>query len=747
MTSQVKTAGAAPSLVAPPLVSVVTPTRGRAELLLSRALASALAQTLHEIEIIVVIDGPDPATEAALAAVQDPRLRVIALPRPVGGSEARNVGVRAARADWIALLDDDDEWLPHKLGAQLALARATVQASGGRPIVACHWITRTPRGDTLQPPRLPDPGEPLSEYMLARRTPLERTCGLVSTLLFTSRDLLLDVPFTPGLPKHQDWDWLLRAARLPGVEVVFVPEVSAIWYYEEPRPSVSTRLDWRASLRWARRMRARGTMTRRAFAGFLNSHIVPAAQHVGERRAALTLLPPLLAARPRPFELGLFVANTILPTEVRRQGRARLDRLLGRVRGRGGTVPAARDHRAASPRAARQPRSVALIDPLSGGHHGSYAATLARELTSRGIQVQLIGPAPFVEEVRRTVPQAGGHVLPLFPESGPGGGPAYYRLGRLARDRVNLRFLRAALQKAEAVGADTAHLLWLDSFVLPLLAALALRPARPFALRATLHWAYFLREFQGSGLSQRVHRLMLRALGALGVRVMMHSGALTRGIRSGRLDAVPYPTALPQVEAGRRDHVRQAVRRQLAIPPHATVLLAFGGTRHDKGSDLALEALTLLPAHVHLLVVGPTRTFDADALRAHAGRLGLGERLHLRLEHVPDEEVEGFFLASDACLLPYRRSFAGQSGPLLIAASLGLPVLAADVGVLAETVRTYRLGELFAPEDPAALARCVLAFDAVAFAPHTARFQQEHTPQAFAEAVLHSYLGSGSGAD
>ena len=722
-----------------PLVSVVTPTRGRAELLLSRALGSALGQTLQDIEIIVVIDGPDAATEAALAGVQDPRLRVITLPYPVGGAEARNVGIRAARAEWIALLDDDDEWLPHKLEAQLALAQSTVQATGGRPIVACRWITRTPRGDTLQPPRLPDPQEPLSEYMLARRTPLERTCGLVSTLLFTSRELLLDVPFTPGLPKHQDWDWLLRAAMLPDVGVVFVPEVSAIWYYEEPRPSVSTRLDWRASLRWARQMRARGIITQRAFAGFLNSHIVPAAQSVGDRDAALTLLPPLLAARPRPFELGLFIANSLLPTEVRRQGRARLDGLLGRVRrGPAQTLPAL----PAAPLPAHQGvRTVALIDPLSGGHHGSYAATLAQELTNRGIAVHLIGPAPFVEEVCRAVPQVVGHVLPLFPGSGPDSGPAYYRLGRLARDRVNLGFLRAALRVADEVGADTAHLLWLDSFVLPLLAALAAGSRRPPNLRGTLHWAYFLREFQGGRLSQPVHRLMLQALGALGVRVMMHSRALTRSVGAGRLDAVSYPTALPQFGPGQREQVRQAVRQRMNIPPGATVLLAFGGTRHDKGSDLALEALALLPPHIHLLVVGPTRAFDADALRERGERLGILDRVHLRLEHVPDEEVEGFFLASDACLLPYRSNFAGQSGPLLIAAALGLPVLASNVGVLAEMVENYRLGALFPPEDPAALARSVLEFGAAAPVPDTARFQQDHTPQAFAEAVLRSYRG------
>ncbi|MDV6375361.1 glycosyltransferase [Deinococcus arenicola] len=726
-----------------PLVSVVTPTRGRPDLLLSRALRSALAQTLRDIEIIVVVDGADPATEAALAGVQDARVRVIVLPQSVGGAEARNVGARAARADWVALLDDDDEWLPHKLEAQLALAQATAQGTGGRPIVACRWLMRTPHGDYPNPPRLPDPGEPLSEYMLARRTLLERTCGLVSTMLFMPRELLLDVPFTPGLPKHQDWDWLLRAAMLPDVGVVLVPDICAVWYYEEPRPSMSTQLDWRASLRWARRMQSRGTITRRAFVGFLNSHIVPSAQHAREFGAAFTLLPLLLAARPRPFELGTFAANFALPIEFRRRTRARLDRFLQRVRS-GGEV------RTSSPQVTAQtvdcspPQTVALIDPLAGGHHGSYAATLAAELVGRGVHVHLIGPAVLVEEVCRTVPQVSGHVLPLFSSDGPEGREAYYRLGRVARDRVNLRFLRAALRQSAQLGAGTAHLLWLDSFVVPLLAARLGQPQRPPRLRATLHWAYFLRQFEGGGLSQRVHRALLGALGNLGVRVMMHSAQLTRDVGAGLLDAVPYPTALPQTAGSERLHVRQTVRGQMGIPLEATVLLAFGGTRHDKGGDLALEALALLPAHVHLLVVGPTRAFDAGALRQHGERLGIMDRLHLHLEHVPDEAVEGYFLAADACLLPYRRNFAGQSGPLLIAASLGLPVLAADVGVLAETVQEYGLGALFAPEDPAALARCVSSFDAAIFAPDTARFQRDHTPQAFAEAVLNSYSNNSS---
>jgi glycosyltransferase involved in cell wall biosynthesis len=98
------------------LVSAVIPTRGRPEFLL-RAVRSVLGQTLRKIEAVVVIDGQDPATERAvkMLAREDGRVRVIALPTSIGGSAARNRGVDEASGEWIAFLDDDDEWMPGKL--------------------------------------------------------------------------------------------------------------------------------------------------------------------------------------------------------------------------------------------------------------------------------------------------------------------------------------------------------------------------------------------------------------------------------------------------------------------------------------------------------------------------------------------------------------------------------------------------------------------------------------------------------
>jgi len=97
-----------------PLVSVIIPTYQRPALLL-RAVRSALAQTFSQLEVIVILDGPDPASEEALKEINDARLRLVPLPSRVGGSETRNTGVRNACGQWVAFLDDDDEWLEHKI--------------------------------------------------------------------------------------------------------------------------------------------------------------------------------------------------------------------------------------------------------------------------------------------------------------------------------------------------------------------------------------------------------------------------------------------------------------------------------------------------------------------------------------------------------------------------------------------------------------------------------------------------------
>ena len=102
---------------APPRVSVVIPTYQRLGAC-QRAISSALEQELPALEVLVCDDGSADRTREELEAWagEEPRLRYLRLPRNYGApAAARNLGTQSARGEWVAFLDDDDQWVPGKL--------------------------------------------------------------------------------------------------------------------------------------------------------------------------------------------------------------------------------------------------------------------------------------------------------------------------------------------------------------------------------------------------------------------------------------------------------------------------------------------------------------------------------------------------------------------------------------------------------------------------------------------------------
>ena len=107
-----------------PLVTVRIPTYNRGQLIADRAIASALVQTHQNIEIVVVGDACDDATARAVTSVNDSRVRFENLPQRgtypmepsrrwmVAGVPPVNRALELARGEWIAPLDDDDEFMP-----------------------------------------------------------------------------------------------------------------------------------------------------------------------------------------------------------------------------------------------------------------------------------------------------------------------------------------------------------------------------------------------------------------------------------------------------------------------------------------------------------------------------------------------------------------------------------------------------------------------------------------------------------
>ncbi len=297
-----------------PLVSAVIPTYNRPILVLG-AVKSALNQTHPNMEVIVVVDGPDNSTHRALGAIADPRIRIITLPQHQGACGARNAGVQAAKGEWVAFLDDDDEWLPAKTELQLAAARRSVHPT---PVVSCRIIARMPHGDYVWPRRFPAPEEPISEYLFRRKT---LSCGeaiMGTQTLFAKRELLLQNPFRPGLRKHQDSDWIIRVASQEGVGFEFEPTPLAVVLVNQTFPSITNSVDWRSSWSWIEDVREQ--ITPKAYASFILLHVArQAAPVTGTREYWKLLGRAFRRGEPDFFHLLLFVGWRFVPREARRE--------------------------------------------------------------------------------------------------------------------------------------------------------------------------------------------------------------------------------------------------------------------------------------------------------------------------------------------------------------------------------------------------------------------------------------------
>jgi glycosyltransferase involved in cell wall biosynthesis len=293
-------------------VSVVIPSRNRPGLV-GRAVRSALGQTLRDVEAVVVLDGKDPASVAELGRIEDPRLRVVELPESVGAQEARNAGVEASRGEWVAFLDDDDEWRPEKLDKQVAAARASGLA---RPIVSCALVSRTPSGEEVWPKRGPHPGETVAQYLFRRHPNELAEIRLQTSTLLTRRDLLGEVRWRPCA--HDEWDLLLRAAAVEGAGLVHVDEPLTIWTADAGRDRLSYKLTrgWRATAEWFREVRP--LVDEESYASFLLSTLSLWARLRGDWPALFTLpVEAVRLGRPSASLLASHFGRWFLPKSLR----------------------------------------------------------------------------------------------------------------------------------------------------------------------------------------------------------------------------------------------------------------------------------------------------------------------------------------------------------------------------------------------------------------------------------------------
>ena len=193
-----------------PRVSVIIPTYNRAALV-QEAVASVLAQTCRDFELLVVDDGSTDGTLEALAP-WDGEVKVLSLPVRRGVSGARNAGIAAAQGEWLAFLDADDLWLPEKLARQMAFMEAHPQLLLSQTEEI--WVRR---GLRVNPPR--SHAKAGGDIFLRS---LERCLVSPSAVVLHRRLLDEHGGFDESLPAAEDYDlWLRLAWRY---EVGLLPE-------------------------------------------------------------------------------------------------------------------------------------------------------------------------------------------------------------------------------------------------------------------------------------------------------------------------------------------------------------------------------------------------------------------------------------------------------------------------------------------------------------------------------------------
>lgn len=240
-----------------PTFSVVVPCYNRASEVLS-TLRSVQAQTFGDLECIVIDDGSDDSAElrAVVESLGDNRFTYLHQLNQ-GGGAARNTGINAARGQFIAFLDSDDAFLPHKL----QVINDHLKGSSDKALYSRALVERGgPDSVWIRPDRAIHADEDMGEYLFVSNQFVQTSTIVMATA--TARDVMFD----PNLRKGQDLDFCVRAHAL-GVRFTMIDEPLIVWKDSTEVNRTSRHAGASAPLAWLDNHRS--LLTRSAQLGYL----------------------------------------------------------------------------------------------------------------------------------------------------------------------------------------------------------------------------------------------------------------------------------------------------------------------------------------------------------------------------------------------------------------------------------------------------------------------------------------------
>lgn len=245
-----------------PVIDVVIPTVGRESL--RRAVASVRRQTSVRARLHVVVDSPTARDSLSDYLSED---EMITTGGGLGGAKARNLGLAASTSRYVAYLDDDDWWDEEHL-ANLLIA----SQHSGATLVLGAAVFHSEKGSDRILPASPL-SEPIGDYAVFRPR-LKFGHGLVqSSCILVDRETHGATLWDATMPKHQDWDYVLRLVQAGATIAQSRKPLAHI--QQGSASSVSRSHAWRASAEWYERHRH--SLTGRGRGDFIAAHVLRSA--------------------------------------------------------------------------------------------------------------------------------------------------------------------------------------------------------------------------------------------------------------------------------------------------------------------------------------------------------------------------------------------------------------------------------------------------------------------------------------
>jgi glycosyltransferase involved in cell wall biosynthesis len=339
---------------------------------------------------------------------------------------------------------------------------------------------------------------------------------------------------------------------------------------------------------------------------------------------------------------------------------------------------------------------------LTGGVDRQYAYGLAMALVSSGIRVEVVGGDSIDSPEMHTTSDL--EFVNLWP-SRENKATLMSKIWRTARDYASL------VRYAAVAKPRVFHILWnrkiefVDRVLLMLYYKLL---GKKIVL--TVH---NVNQARRDGRDSWVNRLTLGIQYRYSDHLFVHTNKMKEeliedfGADERRITVIRYPlnNALPDT-----DLTPAEAKLGLGFKEHEKVILFLGKIKPYKGIEHLLTAFHKLVSgddSYRLVVAGEVQKGNESYMKSLEEKICGQDRnkILLRKEYIPDEEMEIYLKAGDVLVLPYNEIF--QSGVLFLSYSFGLPVIVTDVGSFREEIVEGKTGYLCPPGDPVAMARTI----------------------------------------